>query len=134
MPRSTSITGAPPPSGGVQHLSYSGHSTYLECPKSFQLSRIQKAPEEPARWFVGGTAVHATTEAYDRLEPEYYWTAGDVRQAWSYAFSKAIEDTKKREPDDRKWRTGKSAERYAEGNQIGPEMGRQYIEWGQRSP
>lgn len=48
------------------HLSYSALTDYLKCGKQYQLSRILGLPERPAWWNIGGHAVHAATEAWDR--------------------------------------------------------------------
>lgn len=56
------------------HISYSALSDYLQCGKAYQLKRRMGLPERPAWWNVGGHAVHAATEAYDR---QRYATAGN---------------------------------------------------------
>lgn len=58
MPTLTELTGKP-------HLSYSSLHTYLECGEKWRLQKIVRAPEAPAYWFPGGTAVHTGTEVYD---------------------------------------------------------------------
>lgn len=47
-------------------LSYSGFSTLLDCGEKFRLTRIDQVEEEPAWYLIGGSAVHAATELYDR--------------------------------------------------------------------
>lgn len=47
------------------HISYSSLTTWLDCGWKYYLSRIEKIPEKPAWYFVGGSAVHAATEKYD---------------------------------------------------------------------
>lgn len=125
---------AKPPEGGVGHISYSGLSTGLECLKRFQLSRITKAPQLPAWWFAGGSAVHAVTEDYDKdvFEVGDRWDADTVKRAWEMRFEVEIEKLKKKEPDDTKWRAGK--EKYPEWNLSGPEQVQNYIDWRRRSP
>jgi hypothetical protein len=49
------------------HVSYSALSDWLRCGKYFQLKRLLGLPERPAWWNIGGHAVHAATEAYDRM-------------------------------------------------------------------
>lgn len=44
--------------------SYSQQHAYLECPRRYQLERIEKVPRRPGWWFPGGTAVHTTIERY----------------------------------------------------------------------
>lgn len=48
------------------HHSYSALSDYLKCGKLYQLKRMVGLPDRPAWWNIGGHAVHAATEAYDR--------------------------------------------------------------------
>lgn len=131
-PTSTaSVLGGPPPDG-LGHLSYSSYSTALECLKKFQLSRIQRAPSIPAWWFVGGSAVHAATEHYDRMAVNAQERAFRLGSVWEVLFGKEIEEVKKAEPDEKKWRSGK--ERYKEWNEIGPQLVQAYIDWRRRVP
>lgn len=51
----------------VEHLSHSQYTSYLRCPKAYELERVAKVPAIPAWWFLGGAAVHEATEAFDRL-------------------------------------------------------------------
>lgn len=51
---------------GPPHRSYSSFTTWLSCGKQWQLARVAKVPETPAWYLVGGSAVHAATETYDR--------------------------------------------------------------------
>jgi hypothetical protein len=46
--------------------SYSQLSTYLGCPRDYQLSKVIKIKRRPGAWFPAGTAVHATIERYLR--------------------------------------------------------------------
>lgn len=48
------------------HVSYSAFKDWLDCGKAYQLKRILQLPERQAWWNVGGHAVHAATEEYDR--------------------------------------------------------------------
>lgn len=51
----------------IDHFSYSQYTGMLWCSKGHELSRLAKAPQIPAWWFIGGRLVHEVTEAYDRL-------------------------------------------------------------------
>ena len=53
-----------------EHISYSSLTTWLECGWLYFLSRIANAPEKPAIWNLGGSAVHKATELYDLYEWE----------------------------------------------------------------
>lgn len=54
------------------HASFSQLSDWLKCGKYFQLKRLLDLPEKPALWNIGGHAVHAATEAYDRQHPNVH--------------------------------------------------------------
>jgi PD-(D/E)XK nuclease superfamily len=60
--------------GLIDHLSYSGLNTYVECGEKFRLTKIVKVPEMPGWALIGGRAVHTTTENIDWLE-----TTGEIR-------------------------------------------------------
>jgi hypothetical protein len=46
--------------------SHSQLSTYLQCPREYQLGRVLRLGRRPGSWFPGGTAVHAAIERYLR--------------------------------------------------------------------
>ena len=48
------------------HVSYSSMTTWIDCGWKYYLSRVVKEPEQPAWYFVGGSALHTATEMYDR--------------------------------------------------------------------
>lgn len=48
----------PPP----VHRSYSQITTYLDCGKKYELSRLIRVPETPAWYLIGGSAVHEVAE------------------------------------------------------------------------
>jgi len=54
----------------VQHRSFSAFTSWLRCGKAFQLERNLQAPQDPAWWFVGGSAFHAAAEAFLHAEFE----------------------------------------------------------------
>lgn len=47
------------------HMSYSQVNTYLTCGEKYRLEKVVRAPKRPMWAGVGGTAVHAVTEARD---------------------------------------------------------------------
>lgn len=47
----------------MSHRSYSQVSSYLRCPKAFELSRVIRVPETPAWYLASGSAVHSCLEA-----------------------------------------------------------------------
>lgn len=48
------------------HVSYSSLMDFLKCGKYWQLKRLLRLPERPAMWNVGGHAVHAAIEEFER--------------------------------------------------------------------
>jgi len=58
-------------------------TSWLECGQRFELERVLDAPQTPAWWFIGGSAVHTATEMLDKgevLSPELAWN-----EAWREA-------------------------------------------------
>jgi hypothetical protein len=49
-----------------QARSHSQLSSYLDCPRSYELGRVRRLGRRPGPWFPAGTAVHATIERYLR--------------------------------------------------------------------
>lgn len=50
----------------LKHFSLSQYTSYLKCPKSYELERVTQAPANGAWWFIGGRVVHTVTETWDR--------------------------------------------------------------------
>lgn len=72
MPQATSTEQAAEETPrALLRTSHSALSDFLSCPEKFRQGRILKRPDTPAWWSVGGTAVHSTTEEFDR----WYLTA-----------------------------------------------------------
>lgn len=46
----------------MSHASYSQVSQWLRCQKSYQLGRIQQAPQFPTVWSFAGKALHSAIE------------------------------------------------------------------------
>ena len=46
--------------------SYSQLSSYNDCPRAYELGRVERLKRRPGAWFPGGTAVHRTIERYLR--------------------------------------------------------------------
>ena len=79
----------------MKHISYSQHSSYSKCPRSWYLSKVIKAPERPAWYTIIGSSVHAMIE--DWLGPE-----DTPRPAEDY-FHPLILSAMEREPDVDQW-------------------------------
>lgn len=56
----------------MSHISYSQFNEFVKCGERYRLTRIVGLTEDPAYWFIGGTAVHGATEAIDRALFEEY--------------------------------------------------------------
>lgn len=69
--------------------SYSRLDTWQQCPQAYKAKYVDKLPEEPAVWSVGGTAFHTVAEQLLRgdLGPEPH--DGDLFRAWMEAWHTA---------------------------------------------
>ncbi len=125
---------ARPQQGEIRHLSYSTLDAWFQCPKKVELAKIRKAPQLPAWWFAGGSAVHAATEEYDR------WTLLDpvgrpkfsIAESFAAFFEDEVVDIRAKEPDESKWRHAgpKTApETYDKWMKNGPLFVGNYITW-----
>lgn len=128
------VVGNPLKLGEIKHLSYSTLDQWFSCPKKVQLAKIQKAPQLPAWWFAGGSAVHAATEEYD------HWTLLDpvdrpkfsIKESFSEHFMGEVKEIEEKEPDRTKWRHAgpKTApETYDAWMKLGPLLVGNYIKW-----
>lgn len=50
----------------VKHRSVSQHNTYVRCPYSYKLQRIDKVWQRPASWLSQGLGVHVAMEEWER--------------------------------------------------------------------
>lgn len=48
------------------YVSHSQLTTWLSCGWQYYLTKVNNVDEEPAWWFVGGSALHEATELYDK--------------------------------------------------------------------
>jgi putative RecB family exonuclease len=125
-------TGLAPP----KHISFSAREQLMRCAKSFFLSRMAHAPQRPALWLAGGSAVHEVTEEYDRAkvaDPEIEPAPEAVDLMWAMAFNAHLDKLRKAEPNEYNWRSS-SSEPIERWNVIGPQFVQSYIDWRQRSP
>lgn len=75
---------------GKAHLSYSAVDNLATCGERYRLERIVQVPQEPAWWFIGGSAIHRATESIDRGEfsdPEAAW-----QEAWNLQIEEDVPD------------------------------------------
>ncbi|MFF5471080.1 RecB family exonuclease [Streptomyces achromogenes] len=117
------------------HLSHSSRETLERCAKAYFLTRIAKAPQTPALWLVGGSAVHEATEAYDlmAMAGEDVAEAFSLKDTWNYFFDMQLAEARAKEPDENRWRRSKT-EGIEEWRRIGLQFVQAYIDWRERSP
>jgi putative RecB family exonuclease len=115
-----------------QHISFSSRETLTRCARSWFLKYLAKAPQRPALWLAGGSAVHEVTEAYDRMAvkpPQVF----DVQANWDILFNAQLAKLRAKDPNEWNWNRSQS-EPIEVWNQMGPEFVQSYIDWRQRSP
>jgi len=88
----------------VGHRSYSQVTSYLSCPKSYQLARVVRVPETPAWYLAAGSAVHACLEAITKDSSN----RGEILlPLWTNSFNDEIHNLEERSSVSRHdWRTG----------------------------
>jgi putative RecB family exonuclease len=120
------------------HLSFSSRESLERCAKAYFLTRIAKAPQVPALWLVGGSAVHEATEFYDLLRV----SEGDkdpdlldfeIAGVWEGCFEKQLFEAREKEPNENKWRSSKT-EPVETWRSMGFQFVQAYIDWRERSP
>ena len=73
----TRMTTTTPPSSGAaeaktyEYLSYSSFSTLTGCGEKYRLTRLVGVPEDPAVYFIGGTAFHHGCDVIDHALFEF---------------------------------------------------------------
>ncbi|MEU3522295.1 PD-(D/E)XK nuclease family protein [Streptomyces sp. NPDC038707] len=120
------------------HLSHSSRETLERCAKAYFLTRIAKAPQVPALWLVGGSAVHYVTEVYDlwsmvEPDPEKRDEAFNLNAWWEESFNSELAKARERESNENKWRSSKT-EPVETWRSMGLTFVQAYIDWRERSP
>lgn len=73
------------------HRSWSQVHTYQSCPKQYQLSRIMRAPETPAWYLAGGSALHTVIEHINhRIHNGEHPEGDDLQAEWEQALDEQI--------------------------------------------
>lgn len=121
-----------------EHISFSSRETLTRCARSWFLKYLAKAPQRPALWLAGGSAVHEVTEAYDRMMVEHPgstlgWGKTTLRMNWERQFDAQLDKLRAKDPNEWNWNRSQS-EPIEVWNQMGPEFVQAYIDWRQRSP
>lgn len=132
----------------ITHFSFSGRKKFEDCPKAYQLTYIMGAPQRGSVWFVGGIAVHAMTEAWDRWMVQHEGEPAnlprppfDPQAEWKKAFGETLEREKAKDPDFAHWRKAGTKAGNPEGeslaywySHLGPELVKAYMAWRRRAP
>lgn len=104
-------------------------STYRQCGEMYRLKYIERIPEDPAVWSIGGTAFHSLAEQLLR---------GHGSADWAEAWFEALHDTVKRHeeragvpaPPTNKWRRGnRGREGVAWWHEQLPQMVARFEQW-----
>lgn len=116
-----------------EHISHSSRETLGRCAKAYFLSRIAKAPQRPALWLAGGSAVHETTEDYDLLTLADMEEDFQAEEIWNYHFDMQLAEAREKEENENKWGRSKS-EPIEVWRTMGLGFVQSYIDWRERSP
>ncbi len=111
------------------HLSFSSISAYGQCAKRWQLERVVKVPQSAGWANIGGSGVHAATEAHDG------GSLLNAQQLFDMAFDEAIDEAKKDDPDIAGWRAAnKGREGQDWWREHGPQYVQKWIDWRRDNP
>ena len=97
------------------------------------LTRLTDAPQQPALWLAGGSAVHETTEFYDLQQVSGIDQEFGTEEMWETCFNYQLMKAEEREEDTRKWRSSKT-EPVETWRSMGLQFVQAYIDWRERSP
>jgi hypothetical protein len=115
---------------GKPSLSHSSLTTFLDCGEKYRLTKIMKAPQDQAWWFIGGSAFHSSTEMFDLGDTR------SIREVWDEAWAQQMENF---DPNKRTFAGGKATkanpnkEDAAWWGLQGPVMVENYLRWRQSS-
>lgn len=119
------------------HMSHSAAVSYLRCPKSYELERLSGMQAVPAWWFLGGSAVHNTTETYDRLiAAGSNVTLEVVEETFHRIFDELVEQERIKKPGipyEQWFAAGRWPKKngYDWWREHGPGMCTRYVKWRQ---
>lgn len=115
------------------HTSHSARETLERCARAYFLTRVAKAPQRPAVWLVGGSAVHETTEDYDLLTLADMESDLNVKEMWNLHFDNQLAEAFEKEENPSKWGQAKT-EPIEVWRSMGLQFVQSYIDWRERSP
>ena len=116
----------------IAHLSHSSKETFERCAKGWFLKYTAKAPQQPAVWSVGGSAVHEATEVYDLLSFSDDERAFDLPQIWEACFETQLDKAMDKEPNQNLWRRSGN-DTVDAWRTMGLTHVQAYIDWRERS-
>lgn len=116
----------------IQHLSHSSRETFERCAKGWFLKYLAKAPQQPAVWSVGGSAVHEATEVYDLLSVSDDERIFNAPQIWEMCFEDQLAKAIDKEPNQNLWRRSGN-DTVDAWRTMGLTHVESYIDWRQRS-
>lgn len=115
------------------HLSHSSRESLERCARSYFLSRVAKAPQTPALWLAGGSAVHEATEHWDLLTVAGEAEDFPVAMVFDTYFDAQLEKAREKEPNENKWRKSQT-EPIEVWRANGLQFVQAWIDWRERSP
>lgn len=123
-----------------EHISHSARETLQRCARAYFLTRVARAPQTPALWLAGGSAVHEATEFYDLLSighagdgEEHDLSAFEIAGIWESCFEEQLGKAEEKEEDTSKWRSSQT-EPIEVWQRMGLQFVQAYIDWRERSP
>lgn len=128
----------------IAHRSYSQLNSWLRCGHAYRLERIEKVPEYPAWWFIGGQAVHSATEAVDHyhLDHREYPSDAELDEIWRVAWEAELSNRRaKTDVPESEWRAGGRKTKAKPNKEDGVwwlgegrVMLQRWVEWRQKYP
>jgi putative RecB family exonuclease len=119
----------------IAHLSHSSRETFERCAKSWFLRYIAKAPQQPAVWSVGGSAVHEATEHYDLMAcvGNADIAKQELGRIWDVHFEDQLAKATEKEPNQNLWRRS-GTDDVESWRAMGLTHVQAYIDWRERVP
>lgn len=122
----------------LSHTSHSARETFQRCARAYFLTRMTQAPQMPALWLAGGSAVHETTELYDLWTlaepgPRGHEKGFSVSELWETSFNEQLAKAYEKEENINKWRSSQS-EPVEVWRRQGLQFVAAYVSWRERSP
>ncbi|NJP50060.1 PD-(D/E)XK nuclease family protein [Streptomyces sp. SBST2-5] len=124
---------SPPELRLPDHISHSSREALERCAKQYFLTRVAKAPQTPALWLAGGSAVHEATENYDLLAFAGMLEDFQAEEVWNAFFDSQLAEAREREENENLWRQA-ATEPIEVWRRMGLQFVQAYVDWRERSP